>query len=53
MSVDQLWRRTKALYGEYTQDCDITYDWFVLALSMLYEIGNIALVNDRIVGGAS
>lgn len=53
MSVDQLWRSTKALYGEYAQDCDITYDWFVLALSMLYEIGNIALINDRIVGGAS
>lgn len=51
MSVDQLWRSTKTLYYSRTHDNDITYDWFVLALSLLYEIGNITLVDDKIVGG--
>ena len=53
MSVDQLWRSTKTLYYSRTHDNDITYDWFVLALSLLYEIGNITLVDDKNVGGAS
>ncbi len=53
MSVDQLWRSTKTLYSARTHNNDITYDWFVLALSLLYEIGNITLIDDKIVGGAS
>ena len=50
MSVDQLWHSTKASYNTCTHGHDITYDWFVLALSMLYEIGNISFVDGRIVG---
>ena len=53
LSVDQLWRSTKSIYCARTYNNDITYDWFVLALSLLYEIGNITLVGDKIVGGAS
>ena len=50
MSVDQLWHSAKASYTGCTHGHDLTYDWFVLALSMLYEIGNISFVNGRIVG---
>lgn len=50
MSVDQLWHSTKKEYNNYSQGHDITYDWFVLALSMLYEIDSIAFVDGRIVG---
>lgn len=53
MSVDQLWRSTKTLYSARTHNNDITYDWFVLALSFLYEVGNLTLTDDKIVGGAS
>lgn len=49
MSVDQLWHSTKKEYNSYSHGCDITYDWFVLSLSMLYEIDSIALVDGRIV----
>lgn len=50
MSVDQLWHGTKAAYTACTHGRDITYDWFVLALSMLFEIDTIKLVDGRIVG---
>lgn len=52
MSVDQLWRSTKTLYSARTHNNDITYDWFVLALTFLYEVGNLTLTDDKIVGGA-
>ena len=50
MSVDQLWHSTKTAYRTCVYEHEITYDWFVLALSMLYTIGNIVLVESRIVG---
>lgn len=53
MSIDQLWHSTKTSYSTHTPNNDLTYDWFILALSLLYEIGNITLIDDRIVGGAS
>lgn len=50
MTVDQLWHSIKREYVSCSYECDITYDWFVLALSMLYEIDAIALADGRIVG---
>lgn len=50
LSVDQLWHSTKREYKQHSQDCEITYDWFILALSLLYAIDAISFSNDRIVG---
>ena len=50
LSIDQLWHITKHEYVKRFQDCDITYDWFILALSMLYTISAVSFVDGRIVG---
>ena len=49
-TVDQLWHSTKREYIKHSPDFDITYDWFVLALSLLYAMNAISFVDDRIVG---
>lgn len=50
MSVDQLWHSTKKEHSIRSCEYEITYDWFILALSMLYEIGGIMFVDGKIVG---
>ena len=50
LTVDQLWHYTKEEYVQRVQDSDITYDWFVLALSLLYTINAISFSDGRIVG---
>jgi len=51
-TVDQLWYKVKAEYFKRALDGEITYDWFVLALSMLYTIGAASIRDGRIVGEA-
>lgn len=51
MTVDQLWHSVKKEYKAHNRDSEITYDWFVLALSMLYTIGSATLKDGRIAGG--
>ena len=53
LTVDQLWHSTKKEYVMHSQDSDITYDWFILALSMLYIINAVSFINGRIVGEAN
>ncbi len=53
MTVDQLWHGTKHEYVKHAHSSDITYDWFVLALSLLYSINAISLSDGRIVGVAN
>lgn len=53
LTVDQLWHGTKREYVKNSQDSDITYDWFVLALSLLYTINAISFSDGRIVGAAN
>ena len=50
LTIDQLWHGTKREYVKHSQDSDITYDWFVLALSLLYTINAISFSDGRIVG---
>jgi len=50
LTVDQLWHATKREYVKHSQDSDITYDRFVLALSLLYTIDIISFFDGRIVG---
>jgi len=50
LSVDQLWHGTKKEYMKHSQDFEITYDWFILALTLLYSINAIAFIDGRIVG---
>lgn len=50
LTVDQLWHSTKREYIKHAKDSDITYDWFVLALSLLYTINAISISDGRIVG---
>jgi len=49
MTIDQLWHKTKTEYTKLSHDWDITYDWFILALSMLYMINSISFTDGRIV----
>ena len=50
LTIDQLWHGTKREYVKRSQDSDITYDWFVLALSLLYTINAISFSDGRIIG---
>lgn len=53
LTVDQLWHSTKQEYINHSHDSDITYDWFVLALSLLYTINAVSFSESRIIGVAN
>ena len=50
LSVDQLWHKTQREFSDNISDCEITYDWFVLALTMLFTINIVELRDGRIEG---
>jgi len=50
LTVDQLWHLTKKEYIKHSQDYEITYDWFILALSLLFTINSISFSEGRLVG---
>lgn len=45
-SVSELWERIR---GDKTRKYPIAYDWFILALTLLYTIDCVALVSGLIV----
>jgi len=53
LTVDQLWHKTKKEFIKHTQDYEITYDWFILALSLLYAINAVSFTDGRLVGVAN
>lgn len=53
LTIDQLWHSVKQEYQKRILDYEITYDWFILALSLLFTIGIVLLADGRIVGDAN
>jgi hypothetical protein len=47
LSIDQLWYQVKNKYKTETKK-DITYDWFILSLNMLYIIGLVDFEKGKI-----
>jgi hypothetical protein len=43
MTVSRLWDRIRAARGEAGEPAPINYDWFVLAVDLLFMIGAIEL----------
>ena len=50
LTVDQLWYQVRREYDTVIQDCQLTYDWFILALSFSYLINVVEMIDGRIVG---
>lgn len=50
LSVDQLWHKTQKEFSDNISDCELTYDWFVLALTMLFTINIVEFRDGRIEG---
>jgi hypothetical protein len=41
MTVSRLWDEIRCSFGEGSEPRPITYDWFILALDLLYMMGAI------------
>lgn len=41
LTVSRLWAEIRAARGASTESAPINYDWFVLALDMLYIVGAV------------
>lgn len=49
MTVSALWDGTRSLRAERQSACPLSFDWFVLALSLLYAISAIQHQGDYLV----
>jgi ABC-three component (ABC-3C) system Middle Component 6 len=47
-TVSALWRETKQLPVYADRQAALTYDWFVLALDLLFALGAIDLANGEV-----
>ncbi|MDR1871101.1 MAG: hypothetical protein LBS60_04095 [Deltaproteobacteria bacterium] len=48
MTVSRLWDETRAYYSQRVPSSSLGYQWFILALDLLYIIGAIDLERDLI-----
>jgi len=49
VTIDQLWHNVKKRYENQKNNGSLTFDWFILALNMLYIVGVITQKEGRII----
>lgn len=50
MSISSLWQRCRAKYAQDTSSQRVTFDWFTMALSTLFTLNLVALMDYDIIG---
>ena len=51
MSVSEVWTKVQTVRATREESSPLPFDWFILALTLLYAISAIALQNEFIVPG--